>query len=161
MSLIPDDRESALRLPLPVLRPTLLPSLPLPSLPEKHCRQEDEKEEEEETTVHLRRRARIPATEQRDPFFLTRTDLYSVCYGPAYDLLPPFHRPVDISSREASAELDIEDDPDCCSSCASNYWQQHPAAQLARDKTDHTQFPKCCVTCAASYWQHHKPWKVE
>ena len=99
-------KESTLR--LPVLRQTLLPSLPLPSLPEKHCRQEDD-EKEEEASVHFRRRARIPATEQRDPFFLTRTDLYSVCYGPDYDLLPPYHRPVDISSRENSAEL--EDNP--------------------------------------------------
>ena len=70
-ALIHDDRESALRLPLTVLRQTLLPSLPLPSLPEKHCRQEDDEKEEEDTSVPFRRRARIPATaEQDDPFFL-------------------------------------------------------------------------------------------
>ena len=115
MSLIHDDRESALRLPLTtVLRQTLLPSLPLPSLPEKHCRQEDD-EKEEEASVPFRRRARIPGTEQHDLFFLTRANLYSVCYGPDYDLLPPYYRPVDISSRENSAELEdnTEDDPSC------------------------------------------------
>ena len=61
MSLIHEDRESALRLPITVLRQTLLPSLPLPSLPKKHCRQEDDEKEGEETSVPFRRRARIPA----------------------------------------------------------------------------------------------------
>ena len=162
MSLIADT-ESALRLPVPVLRQPLLSSLPLPSLPVKHCRHEENDEQEQETFVSFKRRASITNAEQHARYFITRSNLDSLCYGPVYDSLAPYHRPVDISSRENSAELEgnTEDNPDCCSSCASSYWKHHPAAQLAQDKAEHTQYPKCCVTCAASYWQHHKPWELD
>jgi hypothetical protein len=42
---------------------------------------------------------------------------------------------VDISSREASAEIDTEDDPDCCSSCASSYWKQQTSPAVERMNT--------------------------
>ena len=131
MSLI-HDKESALRLPLPVLRQPLLPSLPLPSLPVKHCRQEENDEQEKETFVSFRRRVPISATEQHARYFLSSVNLHSLCYGPAYDSLPPWPRPVNISSRENSAELEgntelrHEGKPDCCSICATSYWKHHP-----------------------------------
>ena len=88
------------------------------------------------------------------------------CFGPDYDLLPPYHRPVDISSAKTplnlratpriiktATQVAVSDNPDCCSSyssCASSLWQWHqkvrcPHRLLLRLPS---MMPKCTSTSA-------------
>lgn len=100
--------ESTLRLPLPVLRQQ---PLPLPSLPVENRLQEQD--EPEDTFVSFRRRASLSAAERDDRYILTRANLYSLCYGPAYDSLPPWSRPVAIWSPRPGSPDRPEEPFDC------------------------------------------------